>query len=211
MIVAGRTCCSKDDCSSIVCEEDQCREETAAGMECNTSSGLSLPVPGLRHLCSCAGEDFNADTAIVPLDSLSRQALEAQAKDMAIEDALYALDKALQHGTITSELYLKQVSIQQSNNYATVVNSHVSFLHCLSRDPGESGHCQGTCHHACLSTGRDMHLLSCENCPELFVIFEPLRTANLLMNVPCCWLGLTVYYSVFENPMKSVIHGMFTL
>lgn len=56
-----------------------------------------------------AGTDFHADTAIVPADSLSRQALEAQAKDMAIEDALYALDKALQHGTITSEAYLKQV------------------------------------------------------------------------------------------------------
>ena len=57
-----------------------------------------------------AGSEFDADTAIVPTDSLSRQALEAQAKDMAIEDALYALDKALQHGTITSEAYLKQVS-----------------------------------------------------------------------------------------------------
>ena len=56
-----------------------------------------------------AGGDFDADKAIVPTDSLSRQALEAQAKDMAIEDALYALDKALQHGTITSEAYLKQV------------------------------------------------------------------------------------------------------
>ncbi|KAK9861601.1 hypothetical protein WJX84_010622 [Apatococcus fuscideae] len=57
------------------------------------------------------GTEFDADTAIVPADSLSRQALEAQAKDMAIEDALYALDKALQHGTITSEAYLKQVRL----------------------------------------------------------------------------------------------------
>ena len=77
-------------------------------------------------MCSCAGEDFNADTAIVPLDSLSRQALEAQAKDMAIEDALYALDKALQHGTITSELYLKQVSIPTPSAY--MVNSHLFLL-----------------------------------------------------------------------------------
>lgn len=63
-----------------------------------------------------AGTDFHADTAIVPADRLSRQALEAQAKDMAIEDALYALDKALQHGTITSEAYLKQVGLNTHMN-----------------------------------------------------------------------------------------------
>lgn len=59
----------------------------------------------------------------MPTDSLSRQALEAQAKDMAIEDALYALDKALQHGTITSEAYLKQVSHGAPATYMGCINA----------------------------------------------------------------------------------------
>ncbi|KAK9813095.1 hypothetical protein WJX72_008931 [[Myrmecia] bisecta] len=53
--------------------------------------------------------EVDADAAIVPADILSRQALDAQAQDMAIEDGLYALDKALQNGSISAEVYLKQV------------------------------------------------------------------------------------------------------
>ena len=42
-------------------------------------------------------------------DPLSQQALEAQAQDLALEDALYALDKALNQGVIEADAYLKQV------------------------------------------------------------------------------------------------------
>ena len=42
-------------------------------------------------------------------DSLSQQALEAQAEDLAIEDTLYALERALTNGVITADAYLKQV------------------------------------------------------------------------------------------------------
>jgi ESCRT-I complex subunit TSG101 len=54
-----------------------------------------------------AGE-VDADAAVVPADALSRQALEAQAGDLAIEDALYAVEKALQAGAITPDVYIKQ-------------------------------------------------------------------------------------------------------
>lgn len=48
---------------------------------------------------------------IVPTDDLSRQALEAQAQDLALEDTIVALDKAFLVGIqgFTLEAYLKQV------------------------------------------------------------------------------------------------------
>ena len=45
---------------------------------------------------------------MVPADVLSRQALEAQAGDLAIEDALYAVEKALQAGALAPDVYIKQ-------------------------------------------------------------------------------------------------------
>lgn len=42
-------------------------------------------------------------------DILSQQALDAQAEDLALEDALYSLNKALQDSVISAEAYMKQV------------------------------------------------------------------------------------------------------
>ncbi|EIE25211.1 tumor susceptibility protein [Coccomyxa subellipsoidea C-169] len=53
--------------------------------------------------------EVDADTAILPADVLSKQALEGQAEDLALEDTLYSLDKALQNNSLTPELYIKQV------------------------------------------------------------------------------------------------------
>ena len=36
-------------------------------------------------------------------------ALHVQAEDLALEDALYALDKAVNSGVLTADVYLKQV------------------------------------------------------------------------------------------------------
>ena len=55
-----------------------------------------------------AGE-INPDTAIVPADVLSKQALDGQAEDLAMEDTLYALEKAMQAGSLTPDVYIKQV------------------------------------------------------------------------------------------------------
>ena len=49
------------------------------------------------------------DTAIVAADPLCQQALDCQAEDMAIEDTLYALERALTDGHLPSDTYLKQV------------------------------------------------------------------------------------------------------
>jgi hypothetical protein len=56
----------------------------------------------------CAG-DINPDTAIVPADVLSKQALDGQAEDLAMEDTLYALEKAMQAGSLAPDVYIKQV------------------------------------------------------------------------------------------------------
>jgi len=45
----------------------------------------------------------------VAADPLCQQALECQAEDMAIEDTLYALERALTDGHLPADSYLKQV------------------------------------------------------------------------------------------------------
>ena len=56
-----------------------------------------------------AGE-VDADVAIVAADPHCQQALDCQAEDMAIEDTLYALERALTDGHLPADAYLKQVS-----------------------------------------------------------------------------------------------------
>ena len=46
----------------------------------------------------------------MPADVLSKQALDGQAEDLAMEDTLYALEKAMQAGSLTPDVYIKQVS-----------------------------------------------------------------------------------------------------
>ncbi|KAG6533860.1 protein ELC-like [Zingiber officinale] len=52
---------------------------------------------------------LNVDNVFEPMDALSRQILELTAADLAVEDTIYSLDKAVQDGAITSESYLKSV------------------------------------------------------------------------------------------------------
>ena len=59
---------------------------------------------------------------------LSRQALDAQAEDLALEDALYSLNKALQDGIISAEVYMKQVDLQYPF-------AHVLHLACVVPTP----------------------------------------------------------------------------
>lgn len=74
-----------------------------------------------------AGE-VDPDLAICAADVLSRQALENQAKDMAQEDALYALDKAMNNGSLDPTNYLKQVGMPLAAGLTFWVFSYGCFL-----------------------------------------------------------------------------------
>ena len=56
-------------------------------------------------------DDIDPDSAIVPVDELAAQALEVQAEDMALEDTLYALQKAFQGGHLDAITYLRHVRV----------------------------------------------------------------------------------------------------
>jgi hypothetical protein len=48
---------------------------------------------------------------VVPADDLSRQALAAQAEDLAVEDCLLVLEKAMLRGKLAPDVYMKQVRV----------------------------------------------------------------------------------------------------
>ncbi|XP_010534320.1 PREDICTED: protein ELC-like [Tarenaya hassleriana] len=55
--------------------------------------------------------DLDVDNAFECVDTLSKQMLECTALDLAIEDTVYSLDKALQDGAVPFDQYLRNVRL----------------------------------------------------------------------------------------------------
>jgi hypothetical protein len=54
---------------------------------------------------------LDVNKVVVPADDLSRQALSAQAEDLAVEDCLLVLEKAMLQGKLAPDVYMKQVRL----------------------------------------------------------------------------------------------------
>ncbi|MCD7458986.1 hypothetical protein HAX54_039767 [Datura stramonium] len=55
--------------------------------------------------------NVNVDEVFEPFDSLSKQMSDCTASDLAMEDVIYALDKAIQEGAIPFDQYLRNVRL----------------------------------------------------------------------------------------------------
>lgn len=90
-------------------EENEWKAATLAGPAAGKDGRAGAALDPAKAAEMLAKLDVNK--IVVPEDDLSRQALAAQAEDLAIEDALTVLDKALRGGKVPVDQYIKQVRL----------------------------------------------------------------------------------------------------
>lgn len=60
---------------------------------------------------------LDVDNAFEPCDALSKQMLDCTSSDLAIEDTIYALDKAVQEGSVSFDQYLRNVRLMSREQF----------------------------------------------------------------------------------------------
>lgn len=76
--------------------------------------------------------EIDVDNAFECIDTLSKQMLESSATDLAIEDAVYALDKAVQEGAVPFDQYLRNIRLlsrEQFFHRATAAKVRAAQMH----------------------------------------------------------------------------------
>ncbi|WOL05305.1 hypothetical protein Cni_G14033 [Canna indica] len=91
-----------------------------------------------EELCRRCHDGVDVDDAFEPVDTLSRQMIETTSSDLAIEDTIYALDKAVQEGAIPFDSYLRNVRVLSREQFfhralaakvrATLVQAQVTSM-----------------------------------------------------------------------------------
>jgi len=107
--------CSRKPSARLVAGRGSCRQPCCPPLPVNreVAGTAALKLMHQLQLCSlmlsCVSVRLWVLRVVVSSDDLSRQALMAQAEDLAVEDCLLVLEKALLQGKLTPEAYMKQV------------------------------------------------------------------------------------------------------
>lgn len=90
--------------------------------------------PRAQIVRAAVSGEIDPDEAIIPSDPLSQQALTAQAADLALEDTLAALDKALEGKKVPLDEYLSQVrAVSRHQFIARALSSKIASMQEMER------------------------------------------------------------------------------
>lgn len=120
-------------------------------------------------------DEVDADHAIVAADPLCQQALECQAEDMAIEDTLYALERALTDGHLPADTYLKQVrSLCRKQYFVRALGLRIAARQHAHPPPPPPDHSNGRRYQHANSADRGVQMTQGDSWANTGILSNPL-------------------------------------